>query len=1132
VAIGATYADPAPVDPLNPGNYAWPTLSYTDRTQQIIDPQTGVLLRRVSLPQDRVIPVANQSFDTARTTTWLNAAAALSGADGDQAATITGNNSGTLLLLPQDNVNFSNYISFFAGNHPNSGLYLNWFQVSLNGATSNQSCPGSGNSDCNIVVCLTIDGVNCNPNGQQFQQALSPNFSLYTFGTTGTAIDLWQSPAQRPFNGTEIAIRQGQVTCDGSSTVVWASGDYFPTFWSTNSVVTILGLNYQVLQVNTTENLQIQGPCPSTSGRAVTYNGMNFGVLVRKQTASLDTVSVEYASTNYQIGVFPLFDYSGAYDLCGTGTVVGPTGNPGYNCSMIQNGQIYWIDGVTGEAHVIALNQGDYSSIYTGSCGNFDSIPFDPILPDVFYCGGSYPQRVQYFGNHTDAENPSAQGNMQEGVNIPQCNSSTSPTNEPCLAFTNLTGTSTLADLIVAFDPTFDPNAFTTNVLLSHVENGLLVFRLWRSIYGTLGWTVLFDPNATSNSEPHNAGCLGGGLPGCIVGALPSWSRPNARWCPLKSNDPLYIPGWMSGTPYFWGPSGNGIAGAGPYLSTVNDDTAFSVYLNGPGGPTACPPNSLNAMGNQCTTVSVDAQPYNPSPCTASVQACYGEIESGAPGAIGNAEVGDFFTLGPTYEVMRLVAIGGPTNTMWTFQRGYNGSLGTTGPNPQLSTACNANPVPANVNGKAEWYWNYAVDPHGYNTGGQTILNDSNGIEAHGFDQNAQLVNSYTLDPRCGAAYEICYQSRIFASLNQLLNEGATEVQQTNPAFNGIQGSAYGNQVQSHPSGPGWTSSPQNSPYFLDGRPFNGGPLSGSGASNGSSPAVSVSGSLWKFSESQIPQLDRKLMPTFAFSGSKALLDVSSPAQGDIITGNASDWYKYCLANEPNECISGSQQGDIYVNAPYVQYPYCNYPSQASSMPDEYDLCIGDNAIIYNSIMQVNGSVTDTTGASQRSLGKGLSLLRETDAFWHVHALANSNWIMFKTSYAQDVGDMIFSMELPPPTTDSVDRTTYETLTLTTPTLVEGMASAYVEFGYGEYTAPAHLYCTTRAEVCAVGQPNGEPFWFAETEGSHLHPVPCANGCQISILVAPQHVVYARWVFLDNSGAVLGNSQIFANAVN
>jgi hypothetical protein len=902
-----------------------------------------------------------------------------------------------------------------------------------------------------------------------------------------------------------------------------------------NSVIQIQGLNYQVLQINTTQRLQIQGTCPSTSGQPVSYNGMNFGVLVRKQTASADTVSVEYASSNYQNGVFPFFDFSGNDDLCGMTPVVGPTGNPGYNCSMIQNGPIYWIDGITGESHVIALNQGVYSSAYTGNCGNFDLIPFDPVEPDVFYCGGVFPQRVQYFGNHSDAENPAAQGYLEEGVNIPNCNSPVAPTNQPCLAFSNLTGSTPLATLIQAFDPTFDVNAFTTSIPLSRDENGVLIFKLSRSIYGTLEWKVLFDPHAMSNGEPDNAGCVGGGLPGCLVGAIPSWNRPNARWCTLKSGDPIYLPGWLLTTAGGWGPRGSGVPGAGPYLSTVNDGTAFSNILNGPGGPTACPPNTLGVTGDQCTTVNVDGQPYNPAPCTTSIQACYGEIESGAAGAIGDVAVGDYLALGdPSIgpEIMRLVAIGGPSNTQWTFQRAYNDILGTTETNPELFTVCNANPDPANLNGASEWYWNYGVDPHGYNLTGNTILNDPNGIASHFFEQNSQRAASYTLDPRCGAAAEICYQTRIFDNIAQLVGESATNVQTGDPAFNGIQGIADGNDVQSHPAGPGFFPSPQNSPYFLDGRPFNGGPLSGSGSGNGSTPATQISGALWKFTAAQIPQLHRKLMPTFAFSGSKALVDVSGPAQGNVITGNPQDWYKYCVADVPNECVSGSQQGDVYVNSPYVQYPYCNFPSQAASMPDEYDLCIGDNALIYNSLTQVNGSLTDTAGASQRSLGKGLSRARETDAFWHSHALANSNWIMFKTSYAQEAGDMIFTMMLPPATTDSVDRTAYETLTLSTPLLAPNTSGAYVEFGYGEYGAPTNLYCTSRAEVCAAGQPSSDPFWFDVTESSSLAPVPCSAGCQVSLPVLPQHVVYARWVFVDANGVILAASQVFATAVN
>src|SRR6185437_16825511 len=57
IPLGLTFVDPAPTD--GGGVYAWPSLNQTDRTQVIIDPQTGALIRRVTLPHDRYLGVDN-----------------------------------------------------------------------------------------------------------------------------------------------------------------------------------------------------------------------------------------------------------------------------------------------------------------------------------------------------------------------------------------------------------------------------------------------------------------------------------------------------------------------------------------------------------------------------------------------------------------------------------------------------------------------------------------------------------------------------------------------------------------------------------------------------------------------------------------------------------------------------------------------------------------------------------------------------------------------------------------------------------------------------------------------------------------------------------------------------------------
>jgi hypothetical protein len=54
IPLGNNYPETLPGDPLNPGAYAYPTLSGTDRTQQIIDPQTGLLIKPMTLPSDNL----------------------------------------------------------------------------------------------------------------------------------------------------------------------------------------------------------------------------------------------------------------------------------------------------------------------------------------------------------------------------------------------------------------------------------------------------------------------------------------------------------------------------------------------------------------------------------------------------------------------------------------------------------------------------------------------------------------------------------------------------------------------------------------------------------------------------------------------------------------------------------------------------------------------------------------------------------------------------------------------------------------------------------------------------------------------------------------------------------------------
>ena len=1134
IAMGRTFTDPAPPDPLHPGGYAWPTLSMSDRTQQIIDPQTGALVRRVSLPQDRALTqyTTNQPLNMALSSTWSNPANAL--VNDALSATITGNNSGTLFLSTGSNGgNAGNFFLFHAG-HENNYYTLDWYQVQLTASTTNTGCNSAVTADCNIVVCLTIDGVNCEPGGTQFQQPLTTSLNIYTFGTTGTPIDLWQGPGVIPPNGTQVATRQGQVSCNGSGSIIQVSGDFFATYWSPGSDIQINGQDYKISAVTALPTANLTSNCPSG---IYNYYSTNFGVLVRKQTTSADTISVQYVQSSYQTGIFPYWDFSGDYDLCSTATVVGPTGNQGYNCMTMQNGAMYWIDSITGEAHLIALNQGVYYTA-TGSCGTFDSMTFDPNDADIWYCGGNQPQMVQYFGNHSEPQDVNYPGHLEEGENLPVCNSATNPTVQPCLLFTTLTGPTTMSVLMPAFDSEFQADRYL-NWNLSGVENGLLKFRNQRGDYGSLGWTIFFDPNATSNGQPGNAGCTGGGLPGCIVAALPSWTRPNARWCTLKSNDYFGIPGWTGIGPYFWSSYSDTSPGVGPYISNVIDGTAFSAIPGVQGGLATCPANSFGVTGQQCTTVTVNGEPYDPSPCTASTEQCGGALETGLPGEIGASAPGDYFTVNS--EQMRLLAKNGNS---WTFQRGYDagGYIGASSPNPALYTMCNSVPNPVTATQPSgEFFWDYSLDPHGTDTSGSTIIGDPyiDGdpytIGAHTFAQNGLYVNSYSVDPRCPASsnWYYCYELRTYQTIPGLIATPPSLFVQENPFFAGQWGPANGNEEQEHPAGPGLYATGNTGEFFWDGRPFNGSPLSGSEISDGGNPAVNLTGQLWRFTASQTPNLNRKFLPTFAFAGYETLIDVSGPASSIGSTSQGS--YTYCVTNVAGECYPGSFVGDVYVNAPFVNHPYCHSAGQDGQMPDEFDLCIGNNAMVFNSLMQVGLAQTDNAGKYQRMISKAFSYNRFLTSFYHPHALPNGNWIIEDTNYAGNVGDMAFAIKVPPPPPpDSTDRGNFIALQVrANPPSGASVSTAFAEFGYAEDSL-SNYFCTSRAESCAVGRsvssdqidPNN-PFYFEITEASLLSGTPCSGGCTIAIPGISGRVLYGRMKYRNAAGVLVATGEPF-----
>ena len=98
IPFGLSYNDPLPAAP--GGEYAWPTVSWTDRSESIVDPLTGALLRRISLPRDRVEAISNNAVGTPSPASgWGNQGNVV--ADDSNAATYSGTTS-TALFVPAE----------------------------------------------------------------------------------------------------------------------------------------------------------------------------------------------------------------------------------------------------------------------------------------------------------------------------------------------------------------------------------------------------------------------------------------------------------------------------------------------------------------------------------------------------------------------------------------------------------------------------------------------------------------------------------------------------------------------------------------------------------------------------------------------------------------------------------------------------------------------------------------------------------------------------------------------------------------------------------------------------------------------------------------------------------------------
>ena len=1134
IQFGNNYLEAELGDRKRPGEMAQPHISLSNRTEQVIDPLTGLLLKRLSSGNDTIMPVNGMPWMTARSSTWQGLSNIF--AQDGQPATVSASTAPLFLALKTGvgGAAYTGGMTSYAA--PYAGILMlgyGYYQAHLIASVNAGGTAPADPEDAKIVACRTMDGVNCDATSATYETTLQTAYADVAFGTK-TAGDLWQKTNNGAPNWTQEGTRAGSVICNGSATVNRTGGEFFGPHWTTGSTININGTDYSVASVLSSSRLTLTANCADSSGASVPFNATNFGILVRKKTGSSDRVSIDYGYVNYELDFFNNFTV-GTSNLCSLQTVNGPTGNPGFNC-YVPNGNLYWVDAESGEAHV----WGNFNNVSppNGICAFDTGHVFDLVDPDKFYCGNTGPlYALKYYGNH--AEPPSG---LFLYAGLPVCNTAAPNAppylnQQPCMVTTLATPGTNLPALTAAFTsnpayaPAFDPAKFPSPFGLEVEPGGSIVIDYTQSGQFTLGWVIVYNPNATSNSEggtmtgaAGNHGCLGGGNPGCVIAAMPSWARPGCRWCVIK-HGVAAIEGWESTEVYGW----NGKVGGGPYRVQVIDGSTNGTgnILDGGASLGVCPPSPFNAPGIKCTKLTVSSEPFGPAD----------SLHTGQPGEMGDARVGDYFSIQVQIainyvEQLRLIAKDpgvAPGTWVYTLQREINHpadrNYAASGPNPILYTLCNSMQNPGRIYAAATWMWNWAGDPHGMNVDGTTIPSDNSNFNGHQFWSNGAwaAVEIPAVDPRCAGMQ--CYATRVPAGrpfLSVVTQAAPTAMIKAAPRFAGGAGLDESN-LQSHVTSGGEIASQDRFAFMFDGRPYRGGYSSGSpDGVSGSHPAALIGGQLYKFGAADLTGIDlplRKIYPTAAFSGRYPLIDVSGPAQGDVIGTGTQDGFKYCVPAVAGECRAASVVGEIYVNAPRVTYPYCYIAAQNLNQPDEQDICISGSPSNRDGIVQVGMNDSDLTGANQRVLTK-FAAARVLSPFWTPYVLPNGKWMIFEAQFSGDgtANKALMLGKIPPPDEqDKLDRTTFVPITLRIP--ARPGSSAFVRFGYSENGDAGTFFCTSRQENCVTTKPGDQavdvvnPFYFEQTEAQNYQAIDCSNGCSITIPGIPQRVVYYQVVF-------------------
>ncbi len=1067
IMLGGMYKDPYPRDPNHPGRYAWPTIDYTYPTapgngtltaavnstavmfatpetiavndyivltsgpnagkqrrvasvtdsrhvtlaqafsatpaqsavtwakrtpekrsvQKIIDPLSGLLIRRLSGPE--LIDELSNYFPTALTTVtpgagWMTASVASLAAADSNVATYTGDANQSWLFVHAP-TGFTSY--------QESYTQLDAITVTLQGSGN-----GSGN-DNNIDLCLTADGATCRS-------------AILTVNLNTCAP--WWRVGSTCWVGTEIPLE-----------AAWQS--------STDAIGSILD--------------------------PVEMNKSTGGLLIRKSTATANTVSLDYFGVNL-IQSATGEERAYATQICSNAlspqTYNGTT-RQGYHCIFGDLQAIgYWIEPTTGDSTVTAIFHGADTAAYSSPNGSgWDLLDPTKLYGNAFIGGVKQIVRADYTGNNLDA--------------------GFAPTYAPFSGtVTPLSGN--LVTALGAFSPDFAAHqAYWSSV---PEISGLIDNRYLGVNFGAGG----------SQDQPNYKGIYDLQTNRFVAAASTLGYFPT-RWCRMHTGgNQTMAGGWaqLSGTVQYSGPT----CGNGPF------QTGLSEAWGAPGSDTdksvACPsPMPVQSTGrlsaggtNRCASVLVDGDLYKPSTTCAAENTLRGA--NGFLGALQAARIGDILSIDA--ERVQLLskdsACSDPNaSCRWTVLRAVDGTTAAAHAlNAPLSGYCAQNSY-----NYRDIMWDFLNDPYATD---ETMTYkkyypNSHGTAFLGPDPNHLLAVTESAQCGLGSITWGCYATmtgNIPNISSQAMSYAWPNTVNVGPAF----ASLTGNLGDSHPS----QNQTNDTRWILDALTY-------------SPPALAwteVSGTLWKATAT----LHNKILATEAFCASRPAVDVSPGP----LTAAPSDNYKFCYGAG---CYPGAGATDIYMNCPDETTPTCQVNA------DTGDMCVHDIAPTNSVFSQVGITMTarDRDAKFTRLLGQPFARRRD-DVFKNIIALPDGSWAVFRARWMDGMRSDNMMLKLPPwPPKDSINRSTFIPTLAPVGSVPFGTDNVVAEFGYD-----TNFYCTSRQESCeamAAAVNETTPFYWASESYSGFRGAPAT----IAIPAISQRVLYYRLKYRDAADNVI-----------